>query len=198
MQEVCVDGKWLTRQQVAEIASQDKRLADYRKLRDQAAATVADQAALARWCKKSKLPDEERVHWLAVLRLAPDNAEAIKGLGLHPYQGMLLTNAEIAQCKAEAAAMNKATERWRPLVSRWAAAIEKEDGPGAAAVADDREPARHGSALALVRGRVQPDCGRLQHVFRGRAPLVGPRQHAPPSARGGRARAFASRAGRVA
>ena len=36
MQEVSLDGKWLTRQQVAEIASHDKRLAEYCKLRDQA------------------------------------------------------------------------------------------------------------------------------------------------------------------
>ena len=91
--QVCMDGKWLTRQQVAEIAGQDKRLAEYRKLRERSPMTVEDQTALAKWCKKNKLPDEERVHWLSVLQLQPGNAEAVKGLGLHPYQGILLTSA---------------------------------------------------------------------------------------------------------
>lgn len=32
--QVFIDGRWLTRQQVAQIARQDKRLAEYRKLRE--------------------------------------------------------------------------------------------------------------------------------------------------------------------
>ncbi len=127
MQEVSFDGKWLTRQQVAEIASRDKRLAEYRKLRDQGVMTVTDQAALARWCKKNNLPDEERASWLSVLQLQPDNADAVKGLGLHPYHGLLLTNAQIQQCRSEIHVMNKAIERRRPLVVQWAKSIEKRD-----------------------------------------------------------------------
>jgi hypothetical protein len=149
---VCIDGKWLTRQQAAEAARQDKRLAEYRKLRERSAQTVPDQAALARWCKKNKLPDEERVHWLSVAQLQPDNAEAIKGLGLHPYQGMLLTNAEIAQRKSEAQTFQKAMERWRGLVAKWARAVENHDAADAGEIlAEVRKISASAEMLTLER-----------------------------------------------
>ena len=150
--QVFIDGRWLTRQQVAQIARQDKRLAEYRKLRERSAMTVADQAALAKWCKRNKLPDEERVHWLSVLQLQPRDPDAVKGLGLHPYQGMLLTNAQIAQCRSDVQAMNKAVERWRPLVEQWAKAIEKRDQPDAGAdMSDVRKISASAEMLALER-----------------------------------------------
>ena len=73
------------------------------------------QAALARWCRKNRLADEERVQWQIVLQLQPDNAEAIQGIGLKPYGGMLLTMPQIQQFKAQM------QRRGRPWIAggRW-------------------------------------------------------------------------------
>ena len=56
------------------------------------------QAALARWCRKHKLHEQERVHWMRVLAIQPDSAEAIKALDLRVFQGMLLPQDQIDRC----------------------------------------------------------------------------------------------------
>ena len=92
--EVRVQGKWMSPADAAKAAQADRRLAEYVRRRDAAGPIVADQAALARWCRKNRLDDQQRVHWLSVLQRQPDNAEAIQALGLRPYQGMMLTPAQ--------------------------------------------------------------------------------------------------------
>ena len=134
--QVWIDGKWRTPDQTQKIAAGDKRLAQYRTLRDRSVLAVDSQAALARWCRKNKLADEERVHWQIVLQLQPGNAEAIQGLGLKPYGGMLLTQAQIQQIKSQFQKRNKAVERWRPLVARWLNAVERHQTAPPPAVAE--------------------------------------------------------------
>ena len=91
--------------------------------------TVDSQAALARWCRKNKLADEERVHWQIVLQLQPGNPEAIQGLGLKPYAGMLLTQSQIQQVKVQVQKLGKAVDRWRPLVIQWRNAATRRPPP---------------------------------------------------------------------
>ena len=115
----------MTPEQTEKMARRDKRLAEYRKQRDRSLPTVESQTALARWCRKNKLAAEERARWQIVLRLQPDNAEAIRGLGLKPYGGTLLTQAQIQQIKNQLQRQNKAVDRWRSLVARWRNAVER-------------------------------------------------------------------------
>ena len=86
---------------------------------------MESQTALARWCRKNKLADQERVHWQKVLQLQPDNAEAIQRLGLKPFAGLLMSQDQIKQVKAELQSLAKATDRWRPLVAQWRKAVEQ-------------------------------------------------------------------------
>ena len=123
--QVWITGKWMTPEQTEKMARRDKRLAEYRKQRDRSLPTVESQTALARWCRKNKLAAEERARWQIVLRLQPDNAEAIRGLGLKPYGGTLLTQAQIQQIKNQLQRQNKAVDRWRSLVARWRNAVER-------------------------------------------------------------------------
>jgi hypothetical protein len=125
--EVCLEGSWLSPGQVSRLAGQDPRLLQYQKLREAAAATVDAQAALARWCHKNRLSNQERVHWTNVLELQPDNPEAIKGLDLHVYQGMLLTHRQIAELKAQIYDMHRSMEHWTPVVARWQKALRESD-----------------------------------------------------------------------
>ncbi len=122
--QVWIDSRWMTPDQAQQAASKDKRLAEYRKLRDRSVLTVDSQAALARWCRKNKLADEERAHWQTVLQLQPDNAEAIKALGLRPFAGTLLTQAQIQRVKSQLQTWAKAVDRWRPLVVQWRNAVK--------------------------------------------------------------------------
>jgi hypothetical protein len=145
---VCVAGAWQTPAEVEKAARQDTRLAEYRRRRDAAASTVADQAALARWCRKNRLDDQQRVHWQTALQIQPGNAEAIQALALRPYRGMLLTPAQIKQAKARQQSVVKAADRWRPLVAQWRRAAEGRDP---AIPAEAREQiAKIGDAAEMV------------------------------------------------
>lgn len=113
------DGLWRTPLEVELASRNDERLANYRKLRDAASSTLEDQLQLARWCRKNKLGEEERVHWLAVLRLQPDNSEAIERLDLHSYQGAMLTSGQIEKLKSQSRKLDKIARRWQPVVAQW-------------------------------------------------------------------------------
>jgi hypothetical protein len=125
--QVCVDGEWLSPTEVAQAARKDQRLAEYARLRDAALPNVADQATLARWCRKNRLADEQRVQWMRVLQLQPNNGEAIQALGLRPYRGMMATLEQIKQFKEQQRSVRKAVERWRPVVTQWRKAAEGGD-----------------------------------------------------------------------
>jgi hypothetical protein len=117
--QVSMGGQWLSPADVARAARQDRRLAQYARLRDTAGPIVADQAGLARWCRKNRLSDEQRVQWMRVLQLQPNNGEAIQALGLRPYRGMMLTQEQIKQLNEQQRSVRKAVERWRPVVLQW-------------------------------------------------------------------------------
>ena len=125
--QVRMQGKWQSPAEVEQTARQDKRLAQYGRLRDAAKMTVIDQAALARWCRKNRLGDQQQVQWQIVLQLQPGNAEAMAALGMRPYRGMMLTPAQIEQLKAQQQKVWKVTEHWRPLVAQWRKAAEAHD-----------------------------------------------------------------------
>ncbi|HEX3727393.1 MAG TPA: hypothetical protein VHV08_14165, partial [Pirellulales bacterium] len=57
------DGQWLRPSEVPARVRGNDQLAAYRKLRDAMVDTADNQRELARWCRKNKLPDEERIHW---------------------------------------------------------------------------------------------------------------------------------------
>ena len=125
--QVRVQGRWQSPTEVEQAAQQDKHLAEYGRRRDAATLTVADQAGLARWCRKNRLDDQQRVHWLAVLQLQPNNVEAIQVLGLRPYQGMMLTPTQIEHLKAQLQRVWQARDRWTALVAQWRKAAENHD-----------------------------------------------------------------------
>ena len=111
------------------------------------------QAALARWCRKNKLADEEDAHWQIVLQLQPDNAEAIKALGLRPFAGMLLTQGQIQRLKTQLQTLAKAVDRWRPLVAQWRKAVEHHQTAPPAEVRDKLvKLSDSAEMLALERG----------------------------------------------
>ncbi|MCE5269421.1 MAG: HINT domain-containing protein [Planctomycetaceae bacterium] len=134
--EVRVKGKWLPPADAVRAASSDTRLAQYAKRRDAAGPTAAQQASLARWCRKNRLDDQERVHWLSVLQSQPDNQEAIRALRLRPFAGKMLTTGQADQLTAQRHAVQKSTDRWGPLVAQWRRAVEEHNPAVPATVAE--------------------------------------------------------------
>ncbi|MEX2112211.1 MAG: hypothetical protein WD845_03450, partial [Pirellulales bacterium] len=85
------DDQWLTLDEVATRAADDKQLAEYRQRRDAMIDTADGHRELAIWCKKNRLSEESRIHWAKVLEFDPADAEALAALDLQFHEGQLLT-----------------------------------------------------------------------------------------------------------
>jgi hypothetical protein len=155
--QVRINGQWQSTSEVAEAARQDKRLAEYARRRDAAGPVAADQIALARWCRKNHLDDQQRVHWMWVLQLQPDNAEAIQALGLRPYRGMMLTERQIDELRAQGQGVRKAMDRWRPLVAQWSRAAHDPSPP--AVVRERLTKISDGAQMAGLEGALWRQVG---------------------------------------
>ncbi len=97
--QVRFDREWKSTDEVDRLVSNDRRWKEYRRLVAASNASADSQAALARWCRRSELENEERWHWLKVLKAEPDHVESLRRLGLERYQGGLYTKSQVAQMK---------------------------------------------------------------------------------------------------
>lgn len=66
---------------VIEEAGKDPRLAAYRERRKASEPTVSGQWALAEWCRRQRLTDQEQAHLTAVIALDPGHGPAHRRLG---------------------------------------------------------------------------------------------------------------------
>ncbi|MDX1963667.1 MAG: polymorphic toxin-type HINT domain-containing protein [Pirellulales bacterium] len=108
--------KWITVEDYLRTTKPPATLAEYQRLRDQTAATPAGQLALADFCAKHGLPDQERVHLTRVLELEPEHAAAHQRLGhvmvgQPGVDGQWFTPEELAAARADAKAVAAAYQR---------------------------------------------------------------------------------------
>jgi hypothetical protein len=131
---VRVDGKLVSLDKAVRQMASDPQQKMYRELRAANAGTPAGQLELARWCRKQKMDEEERFHWWTLLGMQPGHPDAIKGLKLHRFQGLLLTTDEIDQLKKQQKDVELAAKKWTPKLKKLKQAIEHGE-------ADERETA---------------------------------------------------------
>ncbi len=86
--------------------------------------TADDHRELARWCRKNKLKDEERIHWIKVLEFDRNDEESLSALGLQFYNGRLMTRGEMKLEKEKAGEQLQALRNWQPKIVKWSNAIE--------------------------------------------------------------------------
>ena len=111
---IWADHRWVKFDEVSAVATQNQRLAAYRRMREKCRETIEDQLALAAWCKNAKLPDQWRAHLGNVLALNPDQPEARALLGYQRVDGIWLTPQEIGQANLRVAAAIAALNKWKP------------------------------------------------------------------------------------
>lgn len=92
---------------------------EYRALRDRHAGTINGQIALARWCRRNKLDELEKLHWWQVIRLNPAHKEARERLGVREYNGLLLTQQQLDAYRNRLKERDATLDQWKPLVRRW-------------------------------------------------------------------------------
>ena len=139
-------GRWVSPDEVVECDRNDARLAqlraEYDARRAKARNTAESQRTLALWCDHAGLKAEALAHFLAVVRLDPDDFDAHRRLGQRLRNGRWMTEAEIDAEEAEADAQAKADRFWRSKLASWR---QKLTDPGRRpetikALADVRDP----------------------------------------------------------
>lgn len=139
--------RWLDADQAQRRAGADKRLAEYRKLRDEQAFHPQSDLILARWCRDHGLAAEARTHWLRALDEQPQNEETLNAMGLAWYRGQLVSREQADQLRRMQATRrtgSKTTKEekewstyWETQLAAWRRSMERDQSsPGASLQAD--------------------------------------------------------------
>jgi hypothetical protein len=138
-------GAWLTVGQAEAAAAADPKLAQYEQLRQKKPNTAEGEQALALWCAQHHLEAEGKWHWRSVLAHNPEHRRALKELGLHNYNGALLSTAERTTAVEKAKKLERANEKWKSRLRGW-----QHDLAG-------KDHARRRAAIAHIQQITDPD-----------------------------------------
>lgn len=119
-------GEWIK----ADDRSNKKRQAlldYYEKLRTEHADTAPQQMALADWCAKQGLKEQERVHLLRVCELVPDHQFARQRLKFARVGNEWVSREELLRNQARQAAAQKAFVEWTPVMAKIADLLTAKD-----------------------------------------------------------------------
>jgi hypothetical protein len=118
---------------------------EYERRAEETPETVADQWALAEWCRQNGLSAARRTHLRRVLALDTNHAAARKGLGYTRHGGQWMTHAQLMTSRGlvkhkgkwvlpqeiafieQAAAETEAEKQWYKSVRKWFGWITSDD-----------------------------------------------------------------------
>lgn len=125
--EILVDKNWVKAEDAQRRAANDPRQVEYKERRKAAGASLQDQLALARWCRKASLSDEARFHWASVLAIDSKNDEALRALNLRWVKGRLVPRGQLADAKDQLRESKRAAERWSSKMVKWRREVVGQD-----------------------------------------------------------------------
>ncbi|MEO1524512.1 MAG: polymorphic toxin-type HINT domain-containing protein [Planctomycetota bacterium] len=126
---VRVDDGWARVDEIERDAHNAKTVDRYRVLRAELSGQPNGQTALALWCRKFGLRDQEQFHWANVLRINPTSTEARQRLRLRDFNGTLMTNEQIEDHKMILRRQRDSAKKWNPLIEKWMEQIEHSTTP---------------------------------------------------------------------
>ena len=130
--QVDVRGDWLRPDEVGVKAGAVPALAEYNARRQQMPETAEAHWKMALWCAQKNLEAEERAHLAVVVQLDPHREAAWRRLGCTKHNGRWLTDALVAEEKAERDRQEQANRHWKPLLEKYREALTHKDRSNAA------------------------------------------------------------------
>jgi hypothetical protein len=115
--------KWLRAVELPQFLQDDKRFAQYEKIREGHGDDLAGHLELANWCSKRALNEQERAHLSQVLRFDPNHLEARGRLGFLRIDGEWMHRDEIGETVDQLRNDRKALATWRPQIERLTKAL---------------------------------------------------------------------------
>lgn len=155
--KVQIDGQWLTLEAAQQHAAKDKDLIAYRDLREQATDSAVSHERLARWCQKRELTDLANMHWMHVLRFAPQHRAALNKLELRWHQGLLLSYEEVENYKKRERVWAKEKKEWQAQAKRLRRELERNEPEQQLAARQELRQIKAPTAVpALVEAFTEP------------------------------------------
>src|SRR4029078_1721464 len=114
--------QWVRVEDAQKQAASDRRLPENQDLRAKSRDPLEDQLARAKWCRKAGLFDEARFHWANVLAADPNNADALRALGVRWIGDRVMTTAKIAADKSPDRVHQR--ERLAASIAKWRRALD--------------------------------------------------------------------------
>ncbi len=118
-----VDGKWVHSEQVGDLRSSNSTLREYQSIRPTALGEADGELALARWCRRNKLPDVAQVHLNRVLRNEMSSTAqrnlAAQLLDLRAYGNQMVTADELTNIQREERAAEQVFKTWVKRIEDW-------------------------------------------------------------------------------
>ncbi|SIO43120.1 HEAT repeat [Singulisphaera sp. GP187] len=112
-------GRWQRPESIGEGVKNDALLAEYRDRRAKTKDDPDAQWSLALWCDEHGLKAEAAAHFTAVVKHAPHRDAAWKRLGFKKQGQRWVTEARLAEEKAEADRQKQADRHWKPVLEKW-------------------------------------------------------------------------------
>ena len=123
------DGRWLRPEAVTNRRESDPKLvallAEYDGKRSTTPYTADAQFALGVWAEDQGLEEQAKAHFTAATRLEPGKDVAWKRLGYVKRDGRWVTDAQRAAEKADADAQKTADRKWKNLLEKWKAQLDR-------------------------------------------------------------------------
>jgi len=123
--KVEVSGEWKSLDEVRQAATEDAVLSGYYALRDKSRDVLGDHVILAKWCRKNKLAELEKLHWLHVLRFQAHHPAALNVLELVWHNGVLLSRAEFERQAERDRLLSRKQKKWKTKAKRLRRTLEK-------------------------------------------------------------------------
>lgn len=124
---------WLTVDEYVRARKNDTLYREYISRRTEVQKGHHSEFSLAGWCRRQKWFDAERLHLYRVLQSdsanAKDKAKSMLRLGLKNYKGRVLSQKRIESLENELDENRQSVSEWKPLVTKWIAAIEESSAP---------------------------------------------------------------------
>lgn len=142
--QVKFENEWLNFREVPAKLSGRTNLAAYRTQRGKAENTVASQLALADWCAKRRMPEQERAHLTKVLELEPEHPDARRRLDFVRVDNTWLTRQQVEASGKAAEVASAAYKKWQPKLENIHRGFQR------------RDPAQRQAAAELVEAIDDP------------------------------------------
>ncbi|MCA9239245.1 MAG: hypothetical protein KDA37_03560 [Planctomycetales bacterium] len=137
-EQISIDGQWLPLDKAQAEAAGDPRLERYLAARRTTTDDAAGHQQLARWCRRNRLTDEARYHWLRVLSEDAQNQEALQALDSTWHHGRLLPNDVARDLQESERDQCRANRTWRAQIAKWERSLAGEPTETVAALEELR------------------------------------------------------------